>query len=194
MTVNRIKKVALTHFANKGYDGASLADIADEVGIKKPSIYAHFKGKDDLFLKVIEGVAKDELNFVIDLFQTHKNHSLQDLLYQFLIQYKERYENDDITKLWLRMAFFPPTHMHEQVMDFFYVYLEKVEGLLIPIFDHAIVEKEICSIGGERATLAFMCLLDGVLVEMLYGGPERFEKRLNASWYLYWRGLSNNNF
>ncbi|MBD2807322.1 helix-turn-helix transcriptional regulator, partial [Xenorhabdus sp. ZM] len=45
MTANRIKAVALSHFARYGYEGTSLANIAQEVGIKKPSIYAHFKGK-----------------------------------------------------------------------------------------------------------------------------------------------------
>lgn len=190
MTANRIKEVALTHFAKNGYNGASLAGIAEEVGIKKPSIYSHFEGKDDLFLQVIESVTNDELAFVTHFFQSYENLSLHDRLYQFLIQYKERYEKEAKTKFLLRMAFFPPDHMHEQIMDYFYSYLDNVESLLVPIFVRAIHDREIDLIAAEIATTAFLGLLDGVLVEMLYGGQERFEKRLHASWKVYWCGIS----
>lgn len=54
MTANRIKAVALSHFARYGYEGTSLANIAQEVGIKKPSIYAHFKGKEELYFTCLE--------------------------------------------------------------------------------------------------------------------------------------------
>jgi AcrR family transcriptional regulator len=189
MTAIRIKEVALTHFAKNGYNGASLADIAEEVGIKKPSIYSHFKGKDDLFLKVIESATNDELDFVTRFFKSYANQSLHDLLYLFLIQFTDRYEKEDKTKFLLRMAFFPPDHMHEQIMGYFYAYLDKVESLLVPIFTHAVHKKEMNSISPEIATTAFLGLLDGVLVEMLYGGSERFEKRLYASWHIYWCGI-----
>jgi AcrR family transcriptional regulator len=189
MTAKRIKEIALAHFAKNGYNGASLADIAEEVGIKKPSIYSHFKGKDDLFLTVIESVTHDELAFVTHFFESNETLTLHDRLYQFLIQYTERYEKVDKTKFLLRMAFFPPVHLHDQIMNSFYSYLDKVESLLLPIFAQAVQEKEICSITAEIATTAFLGLLDGILVELLYGGQERFEKRLHASWHIFWSGI-----
>jgi AcrR family transcriptional regulator len=191
MTAKQIKEVALAHFAKNGYNGSSLADIAEEVGIKKPSIYSHFKGKDDLFLNVIESVTHDELSFVTHFFESYENLSLHDRLYQFLIQYTERYEKEDKTKFLLRMAFFPPVHLHEQIMSYFYSYLDKVESLLVPVFAHAVHEKEVSSITPEVATIAFLGLLDGILVEMLYGGQERFEKRLSASWLIFWSGIKS---
>lgn len=51
MKSNEIKEAALKFFTIHGYEGASLSLIAEEVGMKKQSIYAHFKGKDDLFCK-----------------------------------------------------------------------------------------------------------------------------------------------
>ncbi|MEX3715857.1 TetR/AcrR family transcriptional regulator [Cytobacillus horneckiae] len=50
MTDKQLKKVALIHFALHGYEGGSLTLIAKEVGIKKPSIYTHFKSKEELLL------------------------------------------------------------------------------------------------------------------------------------------------
>jgi len=39
---------ALTLFAENGYDGTSVEQIASIVGIKAPSLYKHFKGKEDI--------------------------------------------------------------------------------------------------------------------------------------------------
>ena len=191
MTSNQIKKVALNHFAEKGYEGTSMAHIAADVGIKKQSIYTHFKGKDDLFLQVCSDVFADELRFVINFIDSNITRPIENFLFDFLLQYKERYEKNDYTKFWLRTSFFPPNHLYDQVMNYVNGYLDKLEELLIPIMDKAMIEEKFSStIGAERAAIAFLAVLDGIFVEMLYGGPERFKKRLDASWYLYWRGLS----
>lgn len=42
MRKEEIKQAALTLFANNGFEGTSLADIAGVVGLKKQSIYSHF--------------------------------------------------------------------------------------------------------------------------------------------------------
>lgn len=54
MKSDEIKEAALKYFTIHGYEGASLSIIAEEVGMKKQSIYSHFKGKDDLFCKFYE--------------------------------------------------------------------------------------------------------------------------------------------
>lgn len=51
MKSKEIKDIALKCFTTHGYEGASLSQIAEQVGMKKQSLYAHFKGKDDLFCK-----------------------------------------------------------------------------------------------------------------------------------------------
>ena len=47
-TKERILDAALTLFAENGYDGTSVEQIANAVGIKAPSLYKHFKGKEDI--------------------------------------------------------------------------------------------------------------------------------------------------
>lgn len=49
-----ILDVATALFAERGFDGASMSDVADRVGMRKASLYYHFATKDDLYEAVIE--------------------------------------------------------------------------------------------------------------------------------------------
>jgi AcrR family transcriptional regulator len=49
-TRERILDVALDLFADQGFDGTSMREIAARLGITKPSIYYHFASKEDILL------------------------------------------------------------------------------------------------------------------------------------------------
>lgn len=51
---NTALESALEVFWRKGYDGTTLTDLTDAMGINKPSLYAAFGNKEQLFLKAIE--------------------------------------------------------------------------------------------------------------------------------------------
>ena len=53
-TKEKILETALTLFAKNGYDGTSVEQIAQDVGIKAPSLYKHFKGKEDILNALID--------------------------------------------------------------------------------------------------------------------------------------------
>ena len=62
-TKEKILDAALTLFAENGYDGTSVEQIASIVGIKAPSLYKHYKGKEDILNALIDsGVAKFEFS------------------------------------------------------------------------------------------------------------------------------------
>src|ERR1700733_5318792 len=41
-------------FAERGYEGASMADLAERVGLRKASLFHHFASKDVLYAAVLE--------------------------------------------------------------------------------------------------------------------------------------------
>ena len=53
-TKDKILDAALTLFAENGYNGTSVEQITKAVGIKAPSLYKHFKGKEDILNALID--------------------------------------------------------------------------------------------------------------------------------------------
>lgn len=53
-TKDRILDSALTLFSERGYDGVGVDLIAENAGIKGPSLYKHFKGKEEILDALIE--------------------------------------------------------------------------------------------------------------------------------------------
>lgn len=49
-TRERILNVALDLFTEKGFDGASLREVAERLGVTKAAIYYHFASKDDILM------------------------------------------------------------------------------------------------------------------------------------------------
>ena len=57
-TKEKILDAALTLFAENGYDGTSVEQIANIVGIKAPSLYKHYKGKEDILNALIDSAER----------------------------------------------------------------------------------------------------------------------------------------
>lgn len=53
-TKRKILEEALTLFAEKGYGAVYVGDIAKAVGIKAPSLYKHYRSKQDIFDSCVE--------------------------------------------------------------------------------------------------------------------------------------------
>ena len=55
---------ALRVFWSKGYEGASLTDLTEAMGITRPSLYAAFGNKESLFRKTLDLYERDKLAYV----------------------------------------------------------------------------------------------------------------------------------
>jgi AcrR family transcriptional regulator len=55
---------ALRVFWSKGYEGASLTDLTEAMGITRPSLYAAFGNKEALFRKALDLYESEKLDYV----------------------------------------------------------------------------------------------------------------------------------
>lgn len=60
-TRDRILDAALEVFSARGFDGATVRQIAAKVGVSDPALYAHFKGKQEIFEALLKLAGPDLL-------------------------------------------------------------------------------------------------------------------------------------
>ncbi|WP_249598813.1 TetR/AcrR family transcriptional regulator [Peribacillus frigoritolerans] len=191
MKSNEIKEAALKYFTIHGYEGASLSRIAEEVGMKKQSIYAHFKGKDDLFLQVLRDAKETELSSKLQYFRKVDSKNPEKDLYGFLQLVIDLFQKNEHIKFWLRMSFFPPAHLEKEIGQEVIDIEEKVQAILECKFHDWINAKLIVEDEAITPTYAFLGVVDSILLELVYGNDEkRLNDKLSASWKVFWRGIS----
>jgi AcrR family transcriptional regulator len=62
--VDQALAAALSVFWTKGYEGASLSDLTEAMGITKPSLYAAFGNKEALFHKALDLYEVEKLQYM----------------------------------------------------------------------------------------------------------------------------------
>jgi len=71
----KIIKAAIRVFSKKGYDGASMREIAESARLTKPMIYYHFKNKNDLYLYLLETHIGTLYEGLLDILDAGHDHT-----------------------------------------------------------------------------------------------------------------------
>jgi AcrR family transcriptional regulator len=64
--VDEALTAALRVFWRRGYEGASMAELTAEMGIAKPSLYAAFGNKEELFKKALDLYEREKMAYMAD--------------------------------------------------------------------------------------------------------------------------------
>ncbi|TYS75203.1 TetR/AcrR family transcriptional regulator [Rossellomorea aquimaris] len=186
-----IKDVALDLFGQKGYEDTSLTEIANAVGIKKPSIYNHFRSKEDIFMEVIEDLSVSEVNAYknaskkMNINEPLKNvRILFDLFCHRLVTTKE-------ALLWKRVTFFPPEVFKDLIQKQFIHFEQVTTAILVSIYQEGQKQKLFSDIEEDEFIASFLCLVDGVFLEHHYYTEEIFRQRIESAWKVYELGISS---
>lgn len=191
MKATLLLETALKHFAEEGYEGASLSKIAEEVGIKKPSIYAHYKSKDDLFMSALHYSMESQKTQMASYFNLSRNQPLEKALSGYFHWFAKESDENVQMKFILRTAYFPPLKLEKEVGQLFNPFFEDMHRHLTRLLrERERHEKVLHEEDYSKAALAFLTIAEGTMTELVYSGQEQYEKRFEAIWPIFWRGLS----
>lgn len=81
--LNAALDAALHVFWKKGYEGASLTDLTEAMHINRPSLYAAFGNKEELFRKALDSYASRSPFFTEALQEKHIRDVIEKILYGY---------------------------------------------------------------------------------------------------------------
>ena len=77
-------------FADKGFDGTSVEEIADKAGVSKPVVYEHFGGKEGLYAVVVDREVRRLLDRITASLQGNHPRELLEQAAGALLDYVEK--------------------------------------------------------------------------------------------------------
>ena len=84
-----------------GLKSLSMSQIADSVGIKKPSLYNHFNSKEELISEMYKYIRNKSKQGISNITLNNiKETSLYDILYNSVMNYKNMILNEDMFKFY----------------------------------------------------------------------------------------------
>ncbi|WP_169084441.1 TetR/AcrR family transcriptional regulator [Paenibacillus sp. PL91] len=186
-TAERIKQAALTMFTESGYEGASLSEIAKAVGIKTPSIYAHYKSKEQLFLQLIQEVIAEERKQYLELLQAIMKEPIKQQVYRLFEFFTDLNHLTTGQAFLKRTILVPPRHLRDQLRQDLMRYENELTEGLIEVLHKGASEGLFNREEEERLIATFYVCVDGILVENQLYEEELFEKRKRMVWQSLWQ-------
>ena len=175
--------MALKLFSEKGYEATTLADIASEIGIKKPSIYAHYASKMNLFLVIVEGVKNDYRTCWYEALAQSATLPADERL-DFIFFFVSNYfiNNRDKLSFLVRLWLFPPAQCGTDAL----IALDQLTGELITeiaiIFAKGMADNLFQHESPEEMAHAYFCVLDGYLGRVIRHPDFDYRKALSIIW------------
>lgn len=185
-----IKDVALPLFALKGYDGTTMNEIAELVGIKKASLYAHYKGKEELFFAIYEDIEQEYINVTREIISDCEGYVVEDKLKHMFVQYVGYYaQKPDVQKFWTQALFFTPSDVYRRFYDQIKAYQTTVEKWIEEIIAEGMHFKIIPKDDPARILFAYLTFREGLLNGIIFLPEMNSEEHIRSMWSYFWMGI-----
>lgn len=161
MKKNLILEKALDLFANQGYFGTSMDDIAKAVGIKKASLYSHYSGKESIFTAVFDGILEDYNDFIEKLTSFDGDTKAPDMLAKIFSGYVKNCRNNNKMVFWDRYYYYPPEYLKEYIYNKTYTTEMKFIEKITRVVEAGIDRGELSDKTAENMALSYYYMMIG---------------------------------
>ncbi|GAF12374.1 transcriptional regulator, TetR family [Bacillus sp. JCM 19046] len=189
-TKEKIRLESTELFANLGYEGTSMAKIAEKVGIKKPSLYAHYKNKEALFFDVVDEMEQEYEAFVQDSLNQETDTIEERLYLSFKTHVSDLARDDASIQFYNRFIQYPPKELEDRLLARFNKSEERVRVLLAAVIEKGQAEGSINrELEAKSMAYTYFCLIEGLTTEVGIHSIEEVKAHAEAVWTVYWRGI-----
>jgi AcrR family transcriptional regulator len=189
MRTAQIIEAATTVFAEKGFDGATMAEIAGEAGINKATIYLYFDSKDALICAIAQQVFAQELaDLQAACALPGTATGRLNAFYKALIAG----ELDVLPLMPIIYEFYALGLRREDVRAVLADFMNRSAALLEATIQEGIEAGEFSSTDADKAARALVALMDGTVLQWVYAPKEvDVNAQLSYSVQLILQGLVN---
>jgi len=147
-------------FSDFSYLGVSMSDIAEKLNITKAALYYHFKGKEEIYRKVLDDVFND-LNLLI--MEVLKETTIEKKLQKLIKNYLDFGCNE---KNLVKALMIKLTPTDSQIKNYIIQLREQVSDMIQPVIEEMISYKKITQkIDSKLLTSLITGMMDGILLE-----------------------------
>ncbi|CDQ40512.1 MULTISPECIES: TetR/AcrR family transcriptional regulator [Virgibacillus] len=177
-------------FAAYGYEGTSMAKIAEKVGLKKSSLYAHYTSKETLFLDVTEKITNEYVHLIAQSIDNNEQSSEKRLYQSFMIHVKDLVSDDASIQFYNRFVQYPPQNLEKEL----FAYLERSEEealrILVKEIENGQTVGEISKdLEAKQIAHTYFCLLEGLSNEIIFYDYPTLQHHAERIWEVFWRGI-----
>jgi len=191
MTKQEILEHALSLFMTKGYEGASMSDLAAATGIKKASLYAHYSGKEEIFSAVFTGVVEEYRETIQSLTLKRADESALTRLERMFRAFLRYCHNNERMYFWDRYFYFPPEFIQERMERETKETQDEFQQAIASAIADGIARGEIRPHPVESAALAYYYLMIGLSMSVKLYDREELERDISLAWAGLAKGLIN---
>lgn len=165
---SQILNAAMQTFPQKGYDATTLLDIAEQADVSSATIYQYFRGKEELFMAIIDDLSfRDFLRKITDLLQGAEMKTVEDI-YDTLVGvgklvFEANSENPHIHRMFLAES----RNFPEIGRQYFLRLIAPMEGLLEQFIFDPLRNDILRNVDPKVAARAFYGMLINFLVTQL---------------------------
>ena len=170
--INEIIEAAICEFIEKGFEDASMENIASRANMSKGGLYHHFNSKAEILLAV-NMKFMEPINDIIG--QVEKNVSVVDGLKQFIANYLS-YWNNHRRELSLYFFTMNISFSNQRIIGYYQVFAHQIFDCFEAHFIKGQLQGEFKKRDARSHAVALISCLDGYLAYMLIDPSLQLDK------------------